>query len=664
MSLWKRLFGAKESPNAVMAKMASTQPAVTSTPQPPSIQPTQPTSLQPTLPQAEPLHDAARDGDLEKVKALLKDNPDLVLGKNKQGATPLHRAAYWNRKDVAELLLANKAKVNAKDQRGETPLHMAASWGFKNVAELLLANKADVNAKSSSGWMPLHGAAFYGRKDVVELLMANNAEVNARTDLGSTPLHLAAAPGHQEVVKLLLASKADVNAEDSDGATPLHLATHHHKDVAELLRQHGGRLSADAIIIRCEACGTSYTLGVDAVSMTSGELARMMPGLIGRISTGSSPDLMIGRSHSLDKKQLQRDRETILRLGPKGWTCKECYKDNQWRPVPPEPRSDSGANLERWKSSGEPEAWVRKHLQGWNHNDWLEFLASLHRSQYWPMDEATIGRHLETLREQLTSAYEWGMKYYLGQGIQQDYHKAREQFRIAADQGHAKAQSMLGNMYDKGDGGPQDYKEAIKWYRLAADQRYAVAQFCVGVFYRDGFAVPKDYDESVKWIRLAAEQGYDEAQFNLGLMYLHGHGVVQSVEDAAKWWRRAADQGNGNAKANLAALVKGGYRECEGHEWTGYKCSKCGKRRDLIGMTVVVAGNSLLAPLNTASERDRSFFCVSRASYSDEAYDGFWLIDGTRGTTGSFVIEKVLEETPAWVIQKYPRVANLVKRSI
>jgi hypothetical protein len=83
------------------------------------------------------IHDTAKIGDLEKVQALLKDNPDLVFSRDNDGATPLHMAAYWGHKDVAELLLANRPEVNAKDTDGETPLHMAVAGGHEDVAELL-----------------------------------------------------------------------------------------------------------------------------------------------------------------------------------------------------------------------------------------------------------------------------------------------------------------------------------------------------------------------------------------------------------------------------------------------------------------------------------------------------------------------------------------------
>lgn len=64
----------------------------------------------------------------------------------------------------------------------------------------------------------------------------------------------------------------------------------------------------------------------------------------------------------------------------------------------------SATNLARWKASDEPAAWVRAHLKGWNHQEWLDLLASLGKSRYWPMDESEIGRHLEALRTKLNPA--------------------------------------------------------------------------------------------------------------------------------------------------------------------------------------------------------------------------------------------------------------------
>ncbi len=147
--------------------------------------------------------DAAKSGDLERVKALLKQNPALILSRDNNGATPLHMAALNGNKDIVELLLAYKADANAKNNIGVVPLHMAADRGYTDVASLLLAHGADVNAKMQYGMTPLHMAAGTGRKDMAALLLANNAEVNARAINGNTPLHLAVANGHEEVAELL-----------------------------------------------------------------------------------------------------------------------------------------------------------------------------------------------------------------------------------------------------------------------------------------------------------------------------------------------------------------------------------------------------------------------------------------------------------------------------
>src|ERR1035441_8858139 len=139
---------------------------------------------------------AAMKGDLAKVKALLKGNPDLIFSKASYGEMPLHWAAMGGHKDVVEFLLANNASVNATNTLGWTSLHFAASDGHNDMAELLLAHEADVNAKNSEGETPLHWAARNGHKDVVKLLLANNADVNAKDNKGITPLNLAAFYDH------------------------------------------------------------------------------------------------------------------------------------------------------------------------------------------------------------------------------------------------------------------------------------------------------------------------------------------------------------------------------------------------------------------------------------------------------------------------------------
>jgi len=125
------------------------------------------------------IHDAARDGNVARVTALLKSNPGLVSSTDGEGMTPLHWAAEKGRKDVAALLLANQAEVNAKSVTGWTPLHYAADWGDKDMVEFLLANNADVNAKTVDGLTPLHlvemetiedGAVAVKHKDVAQLL--------------------------------------------------------------------------------------------------------------------------------------------------------------------------------------------------------------------------------------------------------------------------------------------------------------------------------------------------------------------------------------------------------------------------------------------------------------------------------------------------------------
>jgi ankyrin repeat protein len=190
----------------------------------------------------DPIHDAARKGDLAKVQALVKENPSLVSSTDKMGDTPLHLAAQNDRANVVEFLLANGADVNARNNNGSsTPLDLALSCiNHKDTLPLLLAHGADVNLKNSSGVTPMEATAMRGSKDDMAVLLAHGADVNAADVQGHTALIWAILFGHTDVALLLIDSNADVNAKDGQGNTPLHLAMiHDNTKVVALLRQHG-----------------------------------------------------------------------------------------------------------------------------------------------------------------------------------------------------------------------------------------------------------------------------------------------------------------------------------------------------------------------------------------------------------------------------------------
>ena len=73
---------------------------------------------------ADPIHDAAKSGDIAGVQAELDKGVD-VNAKREGGSTPLHGAAAGGHEEIVELLIANGANVNVKDGFGRTPLDAA-----------------------------------------------------------------------------------------------------------------------------------------------------------------------------------------------------------------------------------------------------------------------------------------------------------------------------------------------------------------------------------------------------------------------------------------------------------------------------------------------------------------------------------------------------------
>ena len=85
-----------------------------------------------------------------------------------------------------------------------------------------------------------------------------------------------------------------------------------------------------------------------------------------------------------------------------------------------------------------------------------------------------------------------------------DYIRAVNALSPLALRGNARAQALLGFMYENGFGVPQAYDAAADLYQRAAVQGDPFAQSRLGLIYDKGHGVPQDVILSYKWLDLAA----------------------------------------------------------------------------------------------------------------------------------------------------------------
>jgi ankyrin repeat protein len=162
------------------------------------------------LAQSATVTEAARRGDREAVRALLKAGADVNAAEG-DGTTALHWAARSGDADLVQMLVSAGANVRATTRLGAyTPLMMAAQAGHSAAVAALLAGGADVEARTTTGTTPLMFAAQSGDTRTATMLVEGGARVDARESaMEQTPLMFAAANNRTDVVKLLIARGAD-----------------------------------------------------------------------------------------------------------------------------------------------------------------------------------------------------------------------------------------------------------------------------------------------------------------------------------------------------------------------------------------------------------------------------------------------------------------------
>jgi ankyrin repeat protein len=79
------------------------------------------------------LIEAAKQGAVEEVRAIVRDHAEFINRRDELGATALHHAAFGGHRAVVRLLVEQGADINAGDsQFGATP----AGWAIEYMREL------------------------------------------------------------------------------------------------------------------------------------------------------------------------------------------------------------------------------------------------------------------------------------------------------------------------------------------------------------------------------------------------------------------------------------------------------------------------------------------------------------------------------------------------
>lgn len=151
---------------------------------------------------------------------------------------------------------------------------------------------------------------------------------------------------------------------------------------------------------------------------------------------------------------------------------------------------------------------------------------------------------------------------YLGYGkgenpiYEKDDAKGVAYMKMAAEQGHTKAQAVYGACLMEGTGIEKNAGEGFRWLKKAADAGDAFAQCKIGVCYCEGKGCEVDHKKAFGYYLLAAKQGFPESQYNLARCYHFGEGTAKDLDEAIYWYSKALEQGVVDAKNNLALVLE------------------------------------------------------------------------------------------------------------
>jgi uncharacterized protein len=232
------------------------------------------------------LVDAARNGDVNAVRSLLKGGADPNQAAA-DGSTAVHWAVHTDSLPMLNVLLAAGARPDAVTRYRIAPLTLAAQNGNAALVERLLAAGAHPDTTSEEGQTALMTAARNGSIAVMRALLKRGAQIGAVESFrGQTALMFAAGEGNTDAVRLLLEFGAKRDQRSKGGYTPFLFAVRNNRyETVRLLLQQGDNVN------------DKIPDGTSALSMAilnaDFDLAAML------LDSGADPNVPDSRGHPL-----------------------------------------------------------------------------------------------------------------------------------------------------------------------------------------------------------------------------------------------------------------------------------------------------------------------------------------------------------------------------
>lgn len=148
--------------------------------------------------QAQDVFEAARTGNVERLKELIRINKDTIFKANPMGFDPLMIACYRGQNKCAKFLLEHGANPNRPSGEGSA-LQAAAYQNNTELAALLIKKGAELNAQGPDGNTALMYAVLNQNLKLVKLLVKAGADLNPKNKDNQTAHSLARSLSNEEI---------------------------------------------------------------------------------------------------------------------------------------------------------------------------------------------------------------------------------------------------------------------------------------------------------------------------------------------------------------------------------------------------------------------------------------------------------------------------------